>query len=206
MHITARSAKIGNQIQSRSEQHGEESVTAIDIPLTDIMLDERELNALLCEPYAHAALFDHRRVASIIAPMFPRLKALAMTERLEDATVVITHGLDRETLRLTPVRVTKIKLTPCVGGLTAMSCTVQSTPDLDVNVAHLLERLNSEVEIEIECGQFGAQAELPLVDEPEARADTEVQQDEESHTLPSQRATRRRSGARGNGRERGTRA
>lgn len=163
LSLTKRTAKVGNAIQSRSEMHGEDSVTAIDIPLADIMLAATELNAIMREPYAHNALFNHRAAAGgLVEPLLKHVKPLALDEKIEGASITITHGVEAEVVRLAPVKLAKIKLDPKLGGLTAMSCTVQCTPDLGEDIAHLLERLNSTVDVEIDGGEFGAQAELPL--------------------------------------------
>jgi hypothetical protein len=161
MLLSQRSAKIGNAINTRAEMHGEESLTAVDIPLTDIMLDANELNALLREPYAHRALFDQRR-GVLCEPLFKHLKPLALADKIEGACISITHGVAAEVLTLAAVKLAKIKLEPRVGGLTAMSCTVQALPELNADMAHLLERLNAQVEVAIDGGEWGAQAELPL--------------------------------------------
>lgn len=163
--LAKRTAKIGNAINTRAEMHGEDSVTALDIPLTDIMLDARELNAIMREPHAHNVLFDQSGVAMggrIVQPVFQHIKPLQLAEKIEGASIVITHGIDNQELRLVNINLAKVRLEPCVGGLTAMSCTVQCTPDLDAGIASLLERLNSTVEVEIDCGEFGKQQDLPL--------------------------------------------
>lgn len=163
--LSTRPAKIGNVIKvekaSASKQHQGEMLSALVIPLTDIMLDERELNALLANPTAHDALFSQS--GSMIEPNFTKLKPLALDEKFSSAVVSITHGVSAEKIRLAPVRLSKIKLAPQVGGLTAMTCSVTCTPDLDAGTAHLLARLDSSIDVEID---FGAtkddQEELPL--------------------------------------------
>lgn len=162
MNLGKRPAMIGNAIQSRAEMHGDEPVTAIDIPLTDIMLDPEELAWILREPLAHRALFNKVR-GGIQEPLLKHIKPVVLADKIEKATITITHGVSAEELCLTPVNLAKIKLEPRAGGLTAMSCTVQAVPDLDDSaIAHLLERLNSAVEVEIDGGGFGKQKELEL--------------------------------------------
>jgi hypothetical protein len=159
MHLSKRQAKIGNQIPSRGEMHGDETVTALDIPLTDLMLDETELGEIMCQPRASAALFNDGNGTR--EPFFQNIKPIALVDKIEGATVTITHGVENESIKLINVRLAKVKLEPCVGGLTAMSCTVQCTPDLNESVAKLLGRLNSTVDVEVEC-DYGKQAELPM--------------------------------------------
>jgi hypothetical protein len=160
MHLNKRPAKVGNQISSRGEMHGDESVTALDIPLTDVMLDETELGEIMREPRAAAALFDDSNGMS--RPFFAHIKPIALAEKIEGAAITITHGLKAESIHLANVKLAKIKLGPCAGGMTAMECTVQCTPDLTEKVAHLLGCINAVVDIEIDGGEFGLQAELPI--------------------------------------------
>lgn len=174
-NIQDRPAKVGANINSRGEHHGEEIVTALDVPLEDIMLDEQELNALLREPLAYRALFNLERGGRVVEPLFPKIKPIALREKLEEATVIINFGLD-EWVKLVPAKLAKIKIEPRAGGLTAMSCTIQSTPELAEPIARLLGKLNNEVVISIDGGQWGAQQDLPLNqagedEEPEAPRD-----------------------------------
>jgi hypothetical protein len=160
MHLAKRPAKTGNQMPSRGEMHGEETVTALDVPLTDIMLDETELGEIMQQPLAASALFNDGDGTR--APFFQNIKPIALDSKIEGATVTITHGVGNESIRLVNVKLAKIKLAPCIGGMTAMSCTVQSTPDLNADVARLLGRMNSTVDVEILCDEFGKQEELPM--------------------------------------------
>lgn len=164
--IAKRLAKIGSQIASQRQKHGDDNITAIRIPVSQIALDERELCALLQNPLAHRALFDTS--GDLAKPSLPLLGPLPLREKLQGATVSITHGVQAEVLKLSACTLSKIKLEPQTGGMTELSCTVNVTPALDLGVAHLLERLDSTVEIEISGGAFAPeQQELEL----EERAD-----------------------------------
>jgi hypothetical protein len=101
--------------------------------------------------------------------VFKHIKALSLADKIEGATVTIIHGVEAVQLRLVAVKLAKIKLEPCIGGLTCMSCTVQCTPDLDEGIAALLSRLDTVVDIEIDCGDFGKQQDLPLADSAEPK-------------------------------------
>lgn len=163
--LTTRPAKIGNVIKvekaSASKQQQGEMLTGLAIPLTDVMLDELELNALLGNPTAYTALFN--QAGSVIEPNFQSFGPLPYKEKFQAAAVTITHGVEAEKIRLAPVRISKIKLEPQVGGLTSMSCSVTCTPDLDAKMAHLLGRLDATIDVEIDFGVSKAdQEELPL--------------------------------------------
>lgn len=176
LSINKRWCRISTQISSQRQKHGDENVTALRIPVEQIMLTDRELNAILQEPHAHNALFDHKRAGkSPIKPMFEkRIKPLRLVDKLEGATVTITHGHGglSEEFKSGTATLSKIELEPKEGGLVAMSCTINCTPTLNEAAAHLLSRLDSSVEIEIAGGEFAPEQtdlELGEADEPKAR-------------------------------------
>jgi hypothetical protein len=189
--INDRGATIGANINSRGEHHGDELVTAIDIPLEEIMLDERELCALLGEPLAWRALFNAERGGGHVLPLFPKIKPIGLKEKIEEASVTINFGLD-DWIRVVPAKIAKIQLEPREGGLTAMSCSVQCTPELTEPLAHLLGKLKHDVSVTIDGGQFGAQEELPLNTAGEGEAN-------EPHDPPDEVTQRRRGRPRKNG-------
>lgn len=180
LNLDKRAAQIGNAIPCRSEMHGEDSVTALDIPLSGVMIGEHELNALMQDPYAYAVLFNARNGDKLPEPSLKNIKPLSLTEKVEGANVTIIHGVTSETIKLTNVKIAKIKLEPKVGGLTELCFSVQCTPDLNDQVAKLLGRLNSTVEISIDGGQFGAQQELPLNTVGAGESNTPSVSDDES--------------------------
>jgi hypothetical protein len=162
LKLTQRPAKVGNQIQSRSETHGNDSVTAFDIPFKGVMLTAEELNDITGEAHAFNSLFDTS--GGLEKPLFDCFKAFALRHKFQGGTVKIKHGLEAEEIVLTACKIAKIKLEPKTGGMTECCFTVQTIPTLDERAAHLLECLNSEVEIEIsaELSAEDAQRDLPL--------------------------------------------
>lgn len=163
--LTTRAAKIGNAIkvhkkQAANDQKGD-LLSALAIPITDVMLDEREFNALMGEANAYNAFFDRAR--GMAEPVFKNIKPLALDTKFDSASIEITHGVAAEKVRLAPVRLSKIKLAPQVGGLVQMDLIVTCTPNLDESAAHLLGQLDSTVDVEIDFGTSKAdQSELPL--------------------------------------------
>lgn len=174
LSISKRPARLGSSINTRAERHGDDNVTALDIPLSEIMLTAEELNALMQEPHAHNVLFDHAKGGSLIEPVFEQVPFLPLAGKIEDATV--TLGFNDEELQLVPCNLKRLRLVPRVGGLTSLSCLVQCVPKLDSLVARLLERLNSDVSVSIACEGFGAQQQLPL--DPGNLADDEHERDD----------------------------
>ena len=160
LSLINRTCRIGNSINTRSETHGEEFVTALDIPIGEIMLEPEELNAILQEPHAHGLLYATKPGAPA-QPVLQGLKALRLEEKIEGAEVVLRLAGDTK-LRLIGCKLARIDLKLEVGGLTAMRVQVQCVPKLDSSIARLIEKLNCEVEVEIRAEGFGDQQKLPL--------------------------------------------
>lgn len=155
LKITRRAAKVGPSINTRTEKHGEDDVTALDIPLREIVLAPAGLEELM--PGAGERLFDDAH-----EPVFGRWKALTLREKIESANVTLWLGLAPTELAFTDVKLSRVTVTPTSGGGATLQCTVQVTPDLDESIAQLLEHLNRQVEVELVCENFGSQGELDL--------------------------------------------
>src|SRR5882672_6593975 len=158
--LTKRAGQIGPSINTRTEKHGEEDVPGIDIPVGGIFLDAEELNAVLQNEGAHEALYTLERGAAP-EPRFQNLKPLGISDKFQGAKVTITVD-DREPLILKPAKVSKIHLEPQIGGLTAMTCTIQGNPGDHTDV---LEMLNAKCRISIVGGQVAErEREQPELD------------------------------------------
>jgi len=159
--IAQRGARLGSSINTRVEKHGDEDVTAFDIPLDEIMLDAGELAALLGEPHAHTLLFDTSNIPH--EPIFRMLKDFRLKEKIDSADVTLFIGLERVPIKFTDVKLARISIEPMVGGLTRLAVQVQCTPNLESKVLGLLfEKLGAEIDVEISSEGHGAQAQLPL--------------------------------------------
>ena len=168
LSLDKRPAKIGQSINTRTEKHGEELVPALDIPIDRVMLTAVELNDLMQSKFAHDCWFSTG--GTLVEPMFPRIAALKLGGKYEDATVHLLVGLKSELITFENCKIVKLELEPCVGGLTALSFTVQCTPALDEQIPLLLNFMGREVEIEVESGDVTIttskkQLPLPLNDE-----------------------------------------
>lgn len=160
--LKSRSAKLGSSINTRAEKHGDEDITAFDIPISGFMLTRDELEAVLQVPKGWHALFDEAPDTPPV-PVFPNLKPMQLREKIENATVHLWIGLERVMVKLTDVNLARIRLEPQLGGYTDMQFQIQCTPDLDAKwLGTLLARLNHDLEVAVECEGFGAQAGLDL--------------------------------------------
>lgn len=194
LRISNRSCRIGTSINTRTEMHGDDSVTAIDIPLGEIMLDAAELNMVLCEPHAHQVLFATRDGGKFIEPVFRVLKALRLAGKIEGAHVTLELG-GKNTLKLSECKIARIELAPQAGGLTAMSLQVQCVPKLDSLVARLLEKLNCEIEVEVTAQGYGDQKPLPFGATSNGKnGDEDDDDDEEGTSRTGSKPRGRRSG------------
>lgn len=168
MEFSKRPARLGISINGRREKHGEDNVSAADIPVVGFMLEADELNDLLEEPHAHKLLFQKRSGGKADEPIFRKLKTFAHTDKFEGCAVTFTLGLNREPIDLRDARVSKIRLEPMAGGLTAMSFSIACTEGVEKAVGKLLGRLDSEVDVELTLGEVAEekaatkQQDLPI--------------------------------------------
>lgn len=154
LDLAKRPAKI-THVNPRLERHGDSSVLAIDIKLDGIHLEPDELNALLDDKHAHAALFVSASKGKAAEPMFRQLKSFELVDKFEDCSAVIGLGLSDIEIEFEDVKVASVKLTPQVGGQTLMECSVQTEVDEADDVARLLEQLEAEGSVAL---LFGAKS------------------------------------------------
>lgn len=158
--ITQRECRLGAKYSGKLvEKDGDEHRT-VKFELENIVLEANELNALLGEPHAHRALYDTSR--SGVRPFLKCLKALELAKACESARVTLSWSMGAEQVVFPDAKLTKLKLELQEGGLTAMSCVVESEPALDETLTELLARLGHGIEVEIHAEQYGAQQDLQL--------------------------------------------
>jgi hypothetical protein len=140
-------------VNPRLERHGDDGVLACDIKLDGIHLEPDELNLLLGDKHAHAALFikpDGKGKAA--EPMFRQLKSFELVDKFENCAATISLGLSDNELEFDDVKVAKVKLSPQVGGQTLVELTVQTVIEDTDDVARLLEHLESECNVALMFG------------------------------------------------------
>lgn len=190
--ITKRPCHIGGHMNATTEKHGDEDVPALDIALDGMMLSANELNALLSDPHASAALFN-REGGQLAEPMFPHFKPFVLKQRYEGATVrLVVGGLTQTEVALHECKLRRITLEPQTGGMTQLSLAVRARPDADL-MAVLLESMNTDADVEIADAQVAEkgdkQRDLPLStagegEEPEEHPDPDADHDDEPEDLP----------------------
>lgn len=174
LNLPARVAKIGGAINTRTEKHGDEDVTALDIPVT-FVLDAIELCWVLKSEEAADRLFlttngQHGEKA------MPAVGVLKLREKIEAANVNLTfEGLMGDvSLDFAGAKLSKITIDPLFAGRSNCSLTIQICPDLDdTAILALLGHMNGECQLTIVAEGYNAQIGLPLgappaLDEEEA--------------------------------------
>lgn len=166
MHLKARICQLG-VIHNRCEKHGEEEVPAIDVPITGFALTAEEFNGLLVNPFAHRALFDTSKNPA--EPVLTGIKPLGLKEKFHEAHVTLHLGLDRDSVKIGPAKIAKVKFDPATGGLVSCDFTVQAVANLD-DVPKLLAFQGHEIECDVDVDPSAkpvkSQQDLPLDDDP----------------------------------------
>lgn len=171
--ITKRGCLMG-RINNRIQKHGEEPVTAFDIPLASIVLDEHDLNALLADPKAHEKLFSEFKSGSkhVHEPSLPDFEPLVLKHKLEDVQAELYVGMAEDRVTVGSGTLANIVLTPKSGGSTELSARLSFVPDLGKQSTLLLKFQGHEISVELHGGEITKgdddQADLGLPGSPPA--------------------------------------
>lgn len=171
LDLDSKHAQVG-VINNRIEKHGDKDVTAFDIPLT-VLLDPKELNNLLDDPYKHRALFDTK--GDVATPMFPEFSEFAMKHDLEGATVTLHIGHSGFEIEYKDSCLKGLVLAPLHGGETQLTFKLQCNP-LTKHIVKLLDAQNTEIKLSVADAKIAEkkkrkQRELPLGPDPKADGD-----------------------------------
>lgn len=178
--ITEKHCRLG-KISNNLPKHGDEEVTEFTIPVTELMLEREEINALVGDPYFDRSLFNVKGSLHEPTEGLRKFDPLKFTERYEGASVTITVAGDRE-LNFENVKLYDITVKPVPGGLVDLSMKIQLMPGLGQENLVLQEAQHCEVKISITDAKValkkGGQKELPLNsfgsgEEPEQGAEDE---------------------------------
>lgn len=169
LKLDRRPMQLGPSINTRTQKHGEENVTALDIPFSGLALSKDELCAVMLDPRAYKLLYKKRK-NRLDQPMWGSLiKALVFRQKIAGCTIVLYVG--RKQVLLSDATLSKVHLERNEGGVTHLSATIQCVPDLDENrpmMESLLARLNDKLDIQIVCEHYGAQPDLPLEEDDDS--------------------------------------
>lgn len=170
LNLPLRPAKIGNQITSNAQFHGDSSVTAFIIPFTGVMLTPNELCVLLDEPLAYQSLFLEK-AGEVTQPLFKKkLRPMGVSGEFDGGTVRFVQLQTKEEITFTQCTLKSLKLKPASGGLTELSGSIHTVPTLDARAASFLTQVNHDVEMELSAKAAAEQQDLPL-ESPEDEAE-----------------------------------
>lgn len=158
--LDRRDCELGYNYAGKGKEKDGEKVRLLTFELSEILLDERELNAFIREPHAWRSLYNDG--PNGVEPFLRCLKALELDAAIEGAYVALTYGLDANEMIFAECKLTKIKLALRDGGRTALSCKVTTAPVLDETLPELIEQFGSSIECELRAEPPGAQQDLPL--------------------------------------------
>ena len=182
LNLNSKICRMG-KISNNVEHHGDEYVPAFTIPITGIMLDKTELNRFMNDSLTYASWFD--TTGSVKKPMSwwgeetfrisPDYEADALTITLSGKRVIKFDSIDGddEDDGRAACTLSKITLTPMMGGLTEMSFHLYVLPDIGKTNLLLQEHQHREITITLEEGKAvekkTKQPELPM-DVPDAES------------------------------------
>lgn len=180
-----RFGKISNNL----ELHGEEEVTAFQIPVEGVMLEAKELNAIVGDKYFAGIVFNDKRGLKEPTDALRKFKPLELADSYENATVIMTLTGDRE-LEFDECLLKNLTLEPQVGGLTALSIKLYLRPGIGANNLLLQEHQHREVKLTITNATVALKAksrqqDLPLGNGEEG--DDEEGEEEEADSKPKRR-------------------
>lgn len=179
---TCRMGKIANNL----ENHGGEWVTAFTIPISALTLTKDELNEFMRDKYTHASWFETKR--DLVQPMaWWQGEGFALSGSIEAEEVRIELSGDRvvtieaeepddsedeDDVGTPACRLSRIELTPLVGGLTELRFHLYLHPGVGRNNLYLQEHQHREVRLTLleaqrTKGDVAPQPQLPL-NAPEA--------------------------------------
>lgn len=164
LELSKKHATMG-VINNRLEKHGDESVTAFDIPL-EMLLDTDELEQLA--PRASKWLFNDNRGA--LEPAFPQFESVTLKDAIDakGACIAIGAGDKPYEIEFEDVRLKGLTLTPLPGGHTQLSLKLQIRPE-SKHLAKLIDAQETDVKFTFSEADFvpknkRKQQELPLGD------------------------------------------
>jgi hypothetical protein len=134
--------KIANNL----EKHGEEDVTAFEVPLEAITLTREQFNALIEDPYADRWLFTDK--ADMREPNLVKFKPLELVDTFEEALVSMTFG---ETAYLFhDCRIKGVTFEGKRGGDIMLAMSVRIRPENPEQILALIDYQNHEIRIDVQ--------------------------------------------------------
>lgn len=158
--LTRRACWLGCDWSGKVMQEDGRIIRTLSFQLDKLLLNERELNALLGEPHAWSSLYNDSPDGPM--PFLKCFKSLEFEKEIDTAAVTLYYGLEIIEQQFVGVTLSKMKLALNDGGLTAFTCKVKTAPTLDETLARLFEHFGDSIEAELTLLPPNSQRDLPL--------------------------------------------
>ena len=147
-------------INNRIEKHGNDNVTAFDIPIV-LLLDPDQLEQLLGKGQ-HDHMFEKQ--GRSFKPRIPDVESMLIRHDLDGANVVL--HLDKSDIEFEEARLKGLTLQPLAGGETQLHFKLQVRPE-NKHILRLLDTQNCELKLSLADAKIAQKAkskqeELPL--------------------------------------------
>lgn len=158
LKLDSKLCRLG-KVSNNLEKHGSDWVTAFTIPVMELMLTKAELNAFMRDKYCHQSWYDTSKGNAATEPMhWWGGESFYVSETFEaDQGAIIVSGdkqLDfesegdpKEDSYRPAIVVSKIVLTPRIGGLTELSCSIYLRPGIGKTNLALQDHQHREVKL-----------------------------------------------------------
>lgn len=159
LNLKKRPAELGGHISGRTEYHGDDPVGACDLALSELLLDETELDELLgagswnrlYKKTRNSGMNDFPEPADFVAcSKLP----FQLEKKFEESKVTLHMGIDNEDkLELVKCTITKIKYEPKSGGMTLVAIQVQCNADPE-QVAKIYKHMDTKIDAAVRFGRL----------------------------------------------------
>lgn len=174
LELSSRPCMVDN-VNPRTEKHGDDDVPAVDVKLSNIMLSKAELIRLTGDPQAWNLLFQQEKGT---APVEPTLQCFDgeryLLAKFEECASTIRFGMQKTEHEFDNHKIKGISCKAVVGGLTAVTLTIQQSLDDTRITGHLHEYQGKEAHVAITFGKISEnekrQKNLALNDEDDGDA------------------------------------
>lgn len=163
LNITETHATMG-KLSNNLEKHGEEDVTAFDIPIDGITLRAEQVNALVEDPYADRWLFNDAK--DVKEPNLAKFEPLVMSDAFEGALVSLTMSTG-QLHTFADCKIKGVTLQPRRGGDTLVGFSLRLRPENEQQILDLIDHQNATIKIDVQEAKVALkggrkQQELPL--------------------------------------------
>lgn len=171
LELTSRPCMIDN-VNLRTERHGDDEVPAVDVKLSNIILKKDELIRLTGDKEAWNLLFEQEKAGSVIEPTMQWCDGWRfLGAKFIECSSVIRFGMQKTEHEFGNHKIKGAAVRALTGGSAELQCTLQVALDDTKVVAQLAEYQHKEGHVAITFGKIDEgdrkQQKLALNDDPE---------------------------------------